>query len=139
MRIGELSSRTGVPATALRYWEQVGLMPRAVRVSGRRDYGEEALDRIGLLRLARACGFTLRETRRLFAPQLDGKPPPARWEMLASVKLAEIDRVERLLAQMRAALEKVRQCRCVDLAACGALARRELPLSSPPRPRVTRR
>lgn len=129
MRIGELSRRSGVPATALRYWEQVGLFPRVPRVSGRRDYGEESLRRVGLLLLAQECGFTLAETRRLFSPGLDGRPPSARWEMLAEVKLAEIERVERLLQRMRSALESVRSCHCVDLDTCGALALHELPES----------
>jgi MerR family transcriptional regulator, redox-sensitive transcriptional activator SoxR len=132
MRIGELSRQSGVPGTALRYWEQVGLLPRVPRVSGRREYGEDALRRVGLLLLAQECGFTLAETRRLFAPGLDGKAPSARWEMLAEVKLAEIDRVERLLEQMRSALESVRSCHCVDLDACGALAVQLL--ASPPGP-----
>lgn len=143
MRIGELSRRSGVPATALRYWEQIGLFPRVPRVSGRRDYGEESLRRVGLLLLAQECGFTLAETRRLFSPGLDGKPPSARWEMLAEIKLAEIERVERLLQRMRSALEGVRSCHCVDLDTCGALAVKELAL--PPaseeiaRPRSIRR
>jgi len=137
MKIGELSRRSGVPASALRYWEQVGLFPRVSRVSGRRDYGEESLRRVGLLLLAQECGFTLGEVRRLFAPGLDGKPPSARWEMLAEVKLAEIERVERLLERMRSALQGVRSCACVDLDACGALALQELP--SLPSPEITRR
>jgi DNA-binding transcriptional MerR regulator len=128
MRIGELSRRSGVPASALRYWEQIGLFPPVVRVSGRREYGDEALRRVGLLLLARACGFTLDETRRLFAPALDGRRPSGRWTMLAEVKLAEIARVERLLGRMRTALETVRSCQCVDLEACGALALWELPV-----------
>ena len=132
MRIGEMSRRSGVPASALRYWEQIGLFPPVARVSGRREYGEEALRRVGLLLLARACGFTLDETQRLFAPGLDGRAPSARWTMLAEVKLAEIDRVERLLGRMRAALETVRSCRCVDLDACGALALQELPPAPSP-------
>jgi MerR family transcriptional regulator, redox-sensitive transcriptional activator SoxR len=132
MRIGELSRRSGVPATALRYWEQVGLLPRVPRISGRRDYGEDSLRRVGLLLLSQECGFTLAETRRLFAPALDGKAPSVRWEMLAEVKLAEIERVERLLAQMRSALQSVRSCRCVDLDTCGALAVQLL--GSPPEP-----
>ena len=132
MRIGELSRRSGVPASALRYWEQVGLFPRVPRVSGRRDYGDESLRRVGLLLLAQECGFTLAETRRLFSPGLDGKPPSARWEMLADVKLAEIERVERLLHRMRSALEGVRSCHCVDLDTCGALALQELAM--PPSP-----
>ena len=142
MRIGELSRRSGVPATALRYWEQVGLFPRVPRVSGRREYGDESVRRVGLLLLAQECGFTLAEVRRLFAPGLDGRPPSARWEMLAEVKLAEIERVERLLQRMRSALEGVRSCACVDLDACGALALQELPspLSSEgPRPRAARK
>jgi MerR family transcriptional regulator, redox-sensitive transcriptional activator SoxR len=132
MRIGELSRQSGVPATALRYWEQVGLLPKVPRISGRREYGEDSLRRVGLLLLAQECGFTLAETRRLFAPALDGKAPSARWEMLAEVKLAEIERVERLLGQMRSALESVRSCRCVDLDTCGALAVQLL--ASPPEP-----
>jgi MerR family transcriptional regulator, redox-sensitive transcriptional activator SoxR len=132
MRIGELSRQSGVPATALRYWEQVGLLPRVPRISGRREYGEDSLRRVGLLLLAQECGFTLAETRRLFAPALDGKAPSARWEMLAEVKLAEIERVERLLGQMRSALQSVRSCRCVDLDTCGALAVQLL--ASPPEP-----
>jgi MerR family redox-sensitive transcriptional activator SoxR len=142
MRIGELSRRSGVPATALRYWEQVGLFPRVPRVSGRREYGDESVRRVGLLLLAQECGFTLAEVRRLFAPGLDGRPPSARWEMLAEVKLAEIERVERLLQRMRSALEGVRSCACVDLDACGALALQELPVplsSDGPRPRAVRK
>jgi hypothetical protein len=52
--------------------------------------------------------------------------------MLAEVKLAEIERVERLLGQMRSALQSVRSCRCVDLDTCGALAVQLL--ASPPEP-----
>jgi len=132
MRIGELSRLSGVPASALRYWEQVGLFPKVPRVSGRREYGEESLRRVGLLLLAQECGFTLGETRRLFSPGLDGKSPSASWGMLAEVKLAEIERVERLLQRMRSALENVRSCHCVDLDTCGALALQELSL--PPSP-----
>jgi DNA-binding transcriptional MerR regulator len=87
---------------------------------------------VGLLLLARECGFTLAEIRRLFSPGLDGKPPSARWEMLAEVKLAEIERVERLLERMRTALESARACRCVDLDACGAIAMKELPRFAAP-------
>jgi MerR family redox-sensitive transcriptional activator SoxR len=139
MRIGELSRRSGVPASALRYWEQVGLFPRVPRVSGRREYGDDSLRRVGLLLLAQECGFTLAETRRLFSPGLDGRPPSARWEMLADVKLAEIERVERLLQQMRSALESVRSCHCVDLDTCGALALQELPLPPSPEGSARRR
>ena len=139
MRIGELSRRSGVPASALRYWEQVGLFPRVPRVSGRREYGDESLRRVGLLLLAQECGFTLAETRRLFSPGLDGRPPSARWEMLAEVKLAEIERVERLLRRMRSALESVRSCHCVDLDTCGALALQELPLPPSPEGSARRR
>jgi DNA-binding transcriptional MerR regulator len=118
MRIGELARQSGVPATALRFWEQAGLLPSPRRISGRREYGPDALDRVSLLLLAKTCGFTVQETRRLFGPGLDGQPPSARWETLAQLKLAEMERVERLLDQMRTALETVRRCQCVDLDMC---------------------
>jgi DNA-binding transcriptional MerR regulator len=42
MTIGELASRSRVPASTIRYWERIGALPLPVRVSGQRRYGEDA-------------------------------------------------------------------------------------------------
>lgn len=62
MRIGELASRSGVAATALRYYEQLGLVqPDGRTDAGYRTYGDDALDRLAFIRAAQAVGLTLAE------------------------------------------------------------------------------
>src|SRR6266540_3493832 len=54
MRIGELATRTGVPAKTIRYWEQLGLLPQPARTAaGYRDYQPQAATRLGFVRAAR--------------------------------------------------------------------------------------
>jgi MerR family transcriptional regulator, redox-sensitive transcriptional activator SoxR len=74
MTIGELSLRTGITSSTLRYWEQVKVLPKPLRVGGQRRYSSEAIDLVQVLQLAEACGFSLSEVRRLqhgFQPQGD--------------------------------------------------------------------
>src|SRR5260370_42645342 len=67
MTIGQLSDKTDVPASTLRYWERIGVLPKTMRVSGQRRYQPEAVDLGAVLRLAKACGFSLVEMRRLLS------------------------------------------------------------------------
>ena len=60
MRIGELTERSGVPSTALRYYEQVGLLPAPSRTSsGYRSYDADVLPRLKFIRAAQAVGLSL--------------------------------------------------------------------------------
>ena len=65
MTIGELSRRAGLRPSAVRYYEELGLVPAPPRRSGRRDYGTDAVANLAVVRFARECGFTLAETRQL--------------------------------------------------------------------------
>ncbi len=68
MRIGELARRAGIRASALRYYEQVGVLQPARRTAaGYRLYGPEVMGRLAFLRRARALGLSLDEVRRLLA------------------------------------------------------------------------
>jgi len=58
MTIGQLSDKTDVPASTLRYWERIGVLPKTMRVSGQRRYQPEAVHLVAVLRLAKACGFS---------------------------------------------------------------------------------
>ncbi len=76
MRIGELARQSGVPATALRYYEQLGLLPEPGRTeSGYRVYGEEAVDRLAFIRAAQAVGLTLAEVRQVLGVRDAGEAP----------------------------------------------------------------
>src|ERR671915_1678964 len=76
MRIGELARQSGVPATALRYYEKLGLMPEPGRTeSGYRMYGEEAVDRLAFIRAAQDVGLTLAEVRQVLGVRDAGEAP----------------------------------------------------------------
>jgi DNA-binding transcriptional MerR regulator len=66
VRIGQLSSQTGCSVPTIRYYEQVGLIPRAVRSSARqRLYGAESVHLLQFIRLCRDFGFTIEQIRTL--------------------------------------------------------------------------
>src|ERR671923_1495551 len=67
LTIGEVARRAGVATSAIRYYERVGLLPPAERVSGQRRYGEETLGRLAFIGVAQNAGFSLREIRELVA------------------------------------------------------------------------
>jgi DNA-binding transcriptional MerR regulator len=66
MRIGELARRSGLAATALRYYEKAGLLPASARMaSGYRDYDGETLPRLAFIRAAQAIGLSVAEIREV--------------------------------------------------------------------------
>jgi len=76
MRIGELARRTGLAPTALRYYEQLGLLSEAERTpSGYRSYTDAAVDRLAFIRSAQAVGLTLAEVREVLGIRDAGDAP----------------------------------------------------------------
>src|SRR3954471_1242503 len=86
--IGEVAQRAGVPASTLRYYEEKGLIATTGRRGLRRLFDAGVLERLALIALGRAAGFSLDEIARMFAP--DGRPRIDR-KMLAA-KAEELDR-----------------------------------------------
>lgn len=67
MKIGELSQKTGLPASTIRYYEGLGLLPPAKRgQNGYRDYDDEALRRLHAVRSSQSLGFSLEAIRGFF-------------------------------------------------------------------------
>lgn len=120
--IGQLSRETGLPASTIRYWERIGVLPRPMRVSGQRRYQAESRWRLAVLRLAKECGFTLQEMRELARGFGADAVPMLRWREMAGRKLIEIDERLARLGAMRALIERVAQCQCPDWSECGRLA-----------------
>ena len=122
MTIGELAAKSAVPASTIRYWERVGVLPAPARVSGQRRYPIDALHRLALLRLAQSCGFRLDEMRHLllgFRPEITAS---RRWQELAIQKQKELDTQIAQLQEMRRLVDQLSSCRCLDLAECGRRA-----------------
>jgi DNA-binding transcriptional MerR regulator len=120
MTIGEVARRSGVAASAIRYYEKEGLLPRPARTSGQRRYSTEVLEQVALLGYAKRCGFTLAEMRALFDGFRDAAPLGVRMKSPAQRKIAELDALAGRIAAMRASLTNVQSCACADLHECGA-------------------
>jgi MerR family redox-sensitive transcriptional activator SoxR len=116
--IGELSRQTGAPASAIRYYERVGVLPRPGRTSGRRHYDRDAVARVNVLRFAQQAGFTLKDIRALFGSFGSNVSMGARWRTLAVRKLQELDLMARRITDMRRAIELGMRCGCVRIEDC---------------------
>ena len=106
MDIAEVAQRTGVPASTLRFYEEKGLILSTGRRGLRRTFDAGVLERLALISLGGAAGFSLDEIARMFAP--DGRPRIER-EMLAA-KAHELDRTIRMLSAMRDGLRHAAAC-----------------------------
>jgi MerR family redox-sensitive transcriptional activator SoxR len=116
--IGEVARRTGVRTSAVRFYEDAGILPAPVRVSGQRRYDLGAVRRIEVLRFAQQSGFTLDEIKTLFHGFASDTPLSARWQALARAKLRELDELARRIKRMRRALELGLQCGCLRIEDC---------------------
>lgn len=117
MTIGQVAKRSGLAASAIRYYEQAGVLPKPARVAGRRQYTTSVLERLAVLERAKSCGFTLVEIRQLFYGFRDDATPSERWQALAQRKIVELDELARKIATMKKMLET--RCNCRDLGECG--------------------
>jgi DNA-binding transcriptional MerR regulator len=106
MDIGEVSRRSGLPASALRYYEERGLIASTGRRGLRRTFDEGVLERLALIALGRAAGFSLDEIALMIAP--DGTPRIDRaW---LDARADELDQTIRRLATLRDALRHAAAC-----------------------------
>jgi len=118
LSIGEVAQRTGIRASALRYYEDERILPPAARVNGRRCYDEAGVRRVGLLQFAQQAGFTLEEVRTLFHGFGTSTPLSARWRPLAQKKLQELEVLAAGVQRMQRALEIALECGCVSVEDC---------------------
>lgn len=118
LSIGQVAKRTGVAASALRYYEDAGILPAPPRVGGRRLYDSDVLRRVDVLRFAQQAGFTLEEIRTQFHGFGADTPLSARWQSLARAKLAELDVLAKRIRKMKRALELGLKCGCVRVEDC---------------------
>ncbi|BEP35086.1 helix-turn-helix domain-containing protein [Variovorax sp. V59] len=128
-----MARQSGVPASTLRFYEDKGLIASSGRRGLRRLFDAGVLERLALIAVGRAAGFSLDEIARMFAP---GGGPRIDRQMLAA-KADELDRTIRKLSAMRDGLRHAAACpapshmecptfrRIVRAAASGAIGARE--------------
>jgi MerR family redox-sensitive transcriptional activator SoxR len=120
LTISQVARQIRLRPSAIRYYERIGLLPPAERLSGQRRYDPTVLYRLAIIQRARQLGFTLSEIRHLFFGFRDITRPSERWRTLSQRKLAELDHLMDGIKAVRGVLKKVMtKCRCDTLDQCG--------------------
>jgi len=117
--IGEVTTRTGVKPSALRYYEEIGLIAAVSRRGLRRQYPAGVLLRLKLIALGKSAGFSLDDIARMFGTR-DGLELP-RAELRR--KADDLDRQIRGLAALRDTLRHVADCRAPSHLECPTFMR----------------
>lgn len=120
LSIGEVAERSGVPHSALRFYEAEGLLHAERSGGGQRRYHRDQLRRVAFIRIAQQVGLTLDEIRAALAQLPDGRTPTARdwarlsrsWRPMIDARIAELER-------MRDQLDSCIGCGCLSLSSCG--------------------
>lgn len=118
MKIGELAARSGLNASAIRYYEKLSLLAPPHRSSGQRRYSSDAINRALLIRFAGDMGFTLAEIKLFLSGLRENAPVGPRWKELAHRKLAEVESNIQRSLRLKSLLEHLLLCRCLSLQVC---------------------
>jgi MerR family redox-sensitive transcriptional activator SoxR len=120
LTIGEVARRSGVAASALRYYEERGLITSVLRAgSGHRRYPRSVLRRVAFIVFAQRIGLSLNEIARELAKLPGGRVPTARdWSKLSRAWTARIDQRMAELQRLRDGLTGCIGCGCLSLERC---------------------
>lgn len=104
--ISEVSKQTGVAASAIRHYEEKGLISSLGRRGLKRLFAPEVLDQLALITLGKAGGFSLEEIKSMFGP--DGRPALSRDKL--HQRVTELDQQIERLASLRDMIRHVADC-----------------------------
>jgi MerR family transcriptional regulator, redox-sensitive transcriptional activator SoxR len=118
LSIGEVARLAGRRPSSIRYYEQIGLLPAAARVAGRRMYGPETVRTLAVIETGRRAGLTLEEIGALLASSPGDAAAIERLREIAVRKLPEITALIERSQLVREWLECAARCECPSLDQC---------------------
>jgi MerR family redox-sensitive transcriptional activator SoxR len=132
LTIGELARRTARRPSAIRYYEEIGLLAQPVRVGGRRRYTEESVRTLAVIDTAQRAGLSLGEIKLLLEAD-PGKPEAVEaLRRVAEQKLPQVEAMITRAAVVRRWLAAAARCECPTLEEC-CLFEDGLPATARPR------
>jgi len=114
LSIGELEAATHTPASTLRFYERKGLLPAPPRLSDKRRYPPDAVDRVRMIRMWQNAGFSLGEIGQL----LDDRERLDTWQQLVRTKISELATLQAEAERSQRQLEHALFCRSPDWTTC---------------------
>jgi MerR family redox-sensitive transcriptional activator SoxR len=118
LTIGAVAHQAGVRTSALRYYEEIGLLPPPARINGQRRYDASVFQTLGLIHVAQQAGFTVAEIQILLNSILKEPTPSLQWQALAQQKLEEVEKRLSAVQSMKRLLEEVLRCDYPRLIEC---------------------
>ncbi len=118
LSIGAVVKLAGKSASAIRYYEQIGLLPEPARAAGRRRYGRDTVRTLAVIETAQRAGLALDEIRVLLSASPGDPAAVERLREVASRKLPEIVALIERTELVRGWLECAVRCECPDLDQC---------------------
>ena len=136
LTIGALSERTGVATSALRYYEDEGLISATRTPGGQRRYQRETLRRVAFIRVAQQVGLSLEEIRQALSSLPRNRTPDQDdWQRLSSSWRPRLDAQISLLEALRDNLDSCIGCGCLSLQSCRLLNPGDIAADQGPGPR----
>ena len=127
LTIGEVARVSGRAASAIRYYEEIGLLPGPVRVSGRRRYDRDVLRTLAVVETAQRAGLTLDQIRLLLEASPDDGAATDRLREVAERKLPDLIALIERAELVRGWLEDAARCVCPTLDDCPLFEPERLP------------
>jgi len=118
LTIGEVAGLAGKSPSAIRYYEQIGLLPDPVRVNGRRRYEAGVVRTLAVIETGQRAGLALDEIRLLLAASPDDRAAVDRLRDVAARKLPEVVALIERSELVRGWLECAARCECPNLDEC---------------------
>ncbi len=118
LAIGELAKLAGKRPSSIRYYEQIGLLPAPVRVSGQRRYDAATVRTLAVIDTAQRAGLTLDEIKALLSASPDDRSAIDKLREVAERKLPEIVALIERTEIVRSWLESAARCECPSLGEC---------------------
>ncbi|GAB3062992.1 redox-sensitive transcriptional activator SoxR [Intrasporangium mesophilum] len=119
LTIGQVAQRTGAATSALRYWEELGLIGSERTTGNQRRYERATIRRVSFIRAAQRVGLSLDEIGAALATLPDGRTPTASdWARLSRSWRGRLDEQIRRIEKLRDQLDSCIGCGCLSLRTC---------------------
>ena len=136
LTIGALSERTGLAASALRYYEDQGLITSTRSAGGQRRYRRDMIRRVSFVRIAQQVGLTLDEISEALSSLPQNRTPDRQdWERLSRSWRPRLDARIAMLERVRDRLDGCIGCGCLSLDVCRLANPHDTAAESGPGPR----
>ncbi|WP_020145182.1 redox-sensitive transcriptional activator SoxR [Terracoccus sp. 273MFTsu3.1] len=119
LTIGQVAERTGAATSALRYWEDLGLITSERTTGNQRRYERATIRRVSFIRAAQRVGLSLDEIGAALATLPDARTPTATdWARLSRAWRGRLDEQIRRIEKLRDQLDSCIGCGCLSLRTC---------------------